>query len=208
MTGFEDALDYERRNAQWNDRREAAEQQRRQRHEQELAEEITEVLTEAAAQFRRLPAGLALQLVRPRRRFERADREVTDAVGARYVLIDEQRCWAVPPHGGRGKVGDLVFTEHGGMVAVPGPGLGYRVLTPDPLALAVNAVPPAVDVATEFAPTNYPGFGRPDFDPRPGTVKSLRAGLAQSLVAYERTLAAGEPISGLFRHHPIEWRRG
>jgi hypothetical protein len=211
MSGFDDALIAERRNGWWLDRHRQYNQAHEQR-EAEFAEMITQELAEAAERFRGLPDGLRVLIVRPRKRFERAARIVVDSVtSARYVVVDEYRCWAIPPCGRRGKSGDVVFTEHGGLVWVPGPPIpGYdsgpcrQVFTADDAALVVTAPPPAVDARTEFAAD--PGYD--GGDSRVPVLRMLRNTLAQSFIAYERAIDAGAPIADLFRKWPLEWRHG
>ncbi|WP_280219933.1 hypothetical protein [Nocardia neocaledoniensis] len=204
MSGFDDALATARRDAQFLD--DVAWSQRQA--QAAFDAEITAVLIEAAEKFRALPAALSLQLVRPKRLFERARADLTDGHRGRYVVISAQRCWIVPPYGNRSHGSDVVFTEHGGLLyavtrgAYIPPGAPLPVTSLNPTVVPVTSMPKAVDVRKEF------NHGRRyDEQQQTAILRSLRSALAQCFVEYERAAAAGEPIEDLFRKWPIQWRR-
>ncbi|MGW5142711.1 hypothetical protein ACWEPH_26940 [Nocardia beijingensis] len=179
-------------------------EQSRQHYQAEFTEEINKVLAEAAEQFRTLDAALRLVLVRPKRRLERATNVVADTVGGRYVVLDEHRCWILPPNGRRGASAHLVFTEHGGLFWV---GWGsHRIISEDPTALVVTDIPRSVDARTEFEPGHWYDAYEAE-GPRSAVIRTLRNALAQSFVEYERAIRNSEPIADLFQKHPIQWRR-
>lgn len=207
MSSFDDAIAGARRDAEYHDRLEVSQQN----YEDEFDRQIGQILAEAAERFRELPDALRLQLVRPKKRFERANTDIADTAGKRYVVVDEHRCWVVPPYGNRSHGSDVLFTEHGALLYVrirPGPpihGGPPKVHNPDPTAIVVTQAPPAVDVRKEFL------HGRSisgEDDPRAPILDALRKALAQSFIAYERAIRNVEPLGDLFQKWPIEWRRG
>ncbi|RBO85242.1 hypothetical protein [Nocardia puris] len=207
MSNFDDALASARRDAEW--RIDIA--QSDQRSKDALAEQVTHVLAEASEQFRALPEGLRLQLARPKKLFERTSSGVTDVDGKRYVVIDEQRCWIVPPYGGRSHGSDVLFTERGELfyVLIHGrflaPGGPPDLISPDPLAIPVATPPSGVDVAKEFSHGRHYGEEQ---ERDAAVIRALRSALAQCFVEYERALGNSEPIEDLFQKWPIQWRSG
>lgn len=207
MNSFDDALAAARRDV---DHRNAIALSQ-QRSEAARDERFAGVLIEAAEQFRALPDGLRLQLVRPKKLFERTSSDVTDRSGKRYVVIDEQRCWVVPPYGNRSHGSDVLFTETGALVYVlvrggfPVQGGPPTLISPDPRTIPVTTAPGAVDVIEEFSHGHrYDREGERDT----ALIRTLRSALAQCFVEYERALANSEPIEDLFLKWPIQWRRG
>lgn len=207
MSSFDDAIGEARRDVEW--RINIA--QAHQRSKDALDEQVTHVLAEAFEQFRVLPAGLRLQLTRPKKLFERTNSDVTDINGKRYVVIEEQRCWIVPPYGGRSHGSDVLFTENGELFYVLTRG-GFLVqggpptlISPDPLAVPVSTVPVVVDVAEEFSHGRHYDEER-ELDT--AVIRTLRSALAQCFVEYERALGNSAPIEDLFRKWPIQWRSG
>lgn len=205
MSSFDDALAAARRDVDF--RNHIAQSQ--QRSQAMFDDQVTRVLIEAAEQFRALPDGLRLQLVRPKKLFERSSSDVTDRSGKRYVVIDEQRCWVVPPYGNRSHGSDVLFTEKGTLLYVlirggfPVPGGPPTLISPDPHAIPVTTVPGTVDVAEEFSHGR-----RYDEESDTAVIRTLRSALAQCFVEYERALGASEPIEDLFQKWPIQWRSG
>ncbi|MGV9679205.1 hypothetical protein ACWDSJ_28320 [Nocardia sp. NPDC003482] len=200
-SSFDQAVAAARRDAEFLDHT----QQSQQRWRTEFDEKVTAILVEAAQQFRQLPVSRRIRLVRPKKRFERAH-AVVESLGDRFVVLDDWRCWIVPPYGNRDHGADIVFTEHAGLVAVT---TGYgerfgRLISADPNAILLTRAPWPVDVSKEFAhgQRNLSGEG-----PGEGALRALRSALAQCLVEYDRAARAGESIDGLFCKHPIQWRR-
>ncbi|GAA5079952.1 hypothetical protein [Nocardia iowensis] len=203
MSSFDDAIAAARRDADHRDHT----QQSQQRHDAEFAEQINQVLAEAAEQFRQLNDGLRLQLVRPKKFLERTSADIVDTAGTRYVVADEQRCWIVPPYGNRSHGADVLFTEHGGLLYVsasmpPISGGPPRIPRPDPFTIIVTEPPHTVDVRKEFEHGH-----RYDEDPHVCVIRTLRSALAQCFVEYERAIQQSVPLGDLFRKWPIQWRR-
>lgn len=207
MSSFDDALAAARRDVEWRNHIAQSEQHSRAAFD----ERVAGVLIEAAEQFRALPGWLRLQLVQPKKLFERTSSDVTDRTGKRYVVIEEQRCWVVPPYGNRSHGSDVLFTEAGTLLYVlvrggfPVPGGPPRLISPDPRAIPVTTAPVVVDVTAEFSHgRRYDSEGERDT----AVIRNLRSALAQCFVEYEHALVRSEPIEDLFLKWPIQWRSG
>ncbi|MEU1209431.1 hypothetical protein [Nocardia sp. NPDC005825] len=84
MSGFDDAIAAAPRDAEIRGWQELTRQQLQARS----VDRINEVVVEAPQRMAVFP-GFQLVLIRPKKRFERANSTISDLFGTRYVVIDE-----------------------------------------------------------------------------------------------------------------------
>ncbi|MGV9839124.1 hypothetical protein ACWDUL_33670 [Nocardia niigatensis] len=142
------------------------------------AERINEALADTAQRMSVFP-GFRLVLVRPKKRFERAKITVSDLFGARYVVVDEQRCWSLHDQHETPTEGSMVLGERGVLFLLTA--LSANITGPGILAVTDEQL--LVDVEREF---EAPALFDEDDDPDQPMLRHLRETLAKSFVEHER----------------------